>query len=178
MTAQRRFVPWLLVFATGCAGRPLGVQGAVGPVFSYVIGRGRAFGWEASGGGVIARDQWNDRSPGPGDYNLLPRGSVGMSWRPSAAGASQKERLLFVAWEPWYKLGWTLGYAHSSVSGSLPDLGAWAGAFLPFGADRYACIHGCGSFSLAIGYRWSGASELYVTPKLGGFTGADFSAHD
>jgi len=156
-----------LVLAFGWIAACGGQQIAAGPVIGYVQGRGFSAGWEAGGGPMHA-------TPEVEIYNLFLRASGGMSWRPGPVGSAEYERITYLAWEPWLVVGGTMGLCHSSASGKVDGLfGAWEAAPWVIGAPRHTSIvdyrycSPCYTVSLALGWRWSGASEFYLTPKLG-----------
>jgi hypothetical protein len=146
-----------------------GQQLAAGPVLGYVGGRGWSAGWEA-GGGPMSTTTNGDPVPNAG--LLLARAAIGMSWRPGTPATEARERITYLAWEPWFVVGGNLGVAHASGDGSFQRLvGVWEAAPWVVGAPRrssplYSCSP-CYTVSLAIGWRWSGAGELYLAPKVG-----------
>lgn len=147
-----------------------GQQVAAGPIFAYVVGRGGAFGWEAGGAPITVRTGAAD--PVPGSELILARFSTGMTWRRQAAGAAGFERISYVAWEPWFWLGGTLGVAHSSADGRIrPLLGAWEAVPWVFGGSptngMFLRCAPCFTISLSIGWRWGGAGEFFMSPKVG-----------
>ncbi len=110
--------------------------------------------------------------PVPTTASLFTHFTGGMSWRPGLAGADARERVTYLAWEPWFLLGGTFGVAHSSTDEGLrPLLGWWEAAPYVLGSGKrefplYECSP-CYTVSLAIGWRWDGAGEFYLSPKLG-----------
>jgi len=146
-----------------------GEQLAAGPTFGYLRERGWSVGWEAGGGPMSTLTSGD---PSPTTASLFTHFNVGMSWRPGAATADARERITYLAWEPWLLLGGTFGVTHSSTNGSLhPLLGWWEAAPYVLGAGRrqfplYDCSP-CYTVSLAFGWRWDGAGEFYLSPKFG-----------
>jgi hypothetical protein len=169
---MRRSVAVLLTLAPPLLSAACGTgqQLAAGPTFGYVAGRGWSAGWEASGGPMTAPSGGAD--PVPTTESLLGRASAGMSWRPAAQDSPERERLTYVAWEPWFLVGGTAGVAHSSADGRVrPLLGLWeAIPYVSGGFHRTSALVRCApcyTVSLALGWRWGGGSELYLSPKLG-----------
>ena len=159
----RAFWGSLLLALAGCG---TGQQLAAGPVVGYVVGRGWSAGWEASGGPMSTN---LEAVTFP---SVLTHFSVGMSWRPGPSGTIGSERLSYAAWEPWFVLGGTLGIAHSSADGEFRSIfGLWEAAPWIFGApirsDPLKRCSPCFTVSLAVGWRWSGSGEFYMSPKLG-----------
>jgi hypothetical protein len=161
-----------LVLATSLASAACGTgqQLAAGPTFGYVAGHGWSAGWEAGGGPMTAPSGGGDPAPTTG--SLLARASVGMSWRPMAPGSAEYERMTYAAWEPWVLVGGTAGIAHSSADGHLrPLFGLWeAIPYVSGGFHRTSTLVKCSpctTVSLALGWRWGGASEFYLSPKVG-----------
>jgi hypothetical protein len=98
-----------------------------------------------------------------------------MSWR-RLPGDGPFQPTTYAAWEPAVGLiGATLGYAYSSREGSMPLLGAWAGAAL---SSSYVSCSPCATVSLALGWRWNGVSEIYLAPKVGFIDNVKFSYGD
>jgi hypothetical protein len=153
---------------SGCGG--VGQQIAAGPVLGYASGRGMSAGWEAGGGPFTTT---GNGDAVPTDGSLVGRFSLGMSWRASHDGAGAGERLTYAAWEPWFLVGGTFGAAHSSSSHAVqPLLGIWEAAPYVFGGTSQGFsplprCSPCFTISLAIGWRWSGAGEFYLSPKVG-----------
>jgi hypothetical protein len=165
---MRRIV---LVFAIGCIAGCGGQQIAAGPVIGYVRGRGFSAGWEAGGGPMHTKSSYQLQVE---TYELFLRASGGMSWRPGPVGSAEHERITYLAWEPWFVVGGTMGLYHSSASAKVGGLvGAWEAAPWVIGARGHAPVSDythcspCYTVSLALGWRWSGASEFYLAPKLG-----------
>jgi hypothetical protein len=83
------------------------------------------------------------------------------------------DRISYLAWEPWLFLGGTAGVARSSTEQAWkPLLCVWEGAPYVFGGqdDHRNLVPYCGpclTLSVALGWRWGGSGELYVTPKVG-----------
>jgi hypothetical protein len=145
-----------------------GCQGAlasVGPVIGYVPGRGASYGWEVGGGQVF---DVNASRP-----KLLLHFDGGMSWR--RGGADPKlsaDRLSYLVWEPvLYVVPVTAGVAWSRDGESMPMAGLWGGWPV-----TGACGTKCLLFSIVAGYRWSGTSEFYFTPKVNLLTGLNGGA--
>jgi len=162
-------VVFAVVFIGACGGQQI----AAGPVIGYVQGRGFSAGWEA-GGGPMRASAKNSSAPEVPTQDLFLRASGGMSWRPGPAGSAEYDRITYLAWEPWLVVGGTMGLYHSSASTRFDFLpGAWEAAPWVIGAPRrnlstdFRYCSPCYTVSLALGWRWSGASEFYLTPKLG-----------
>src|SRR5438552_2551538 len=155
---QPLLYPALLLLA-GCLPAGWGGQAAIGPVVGYVRGRGVSVGWE--GGAAEIPGATTDKP------NLLLHFNLGMSWRPASKPGAPSDRLDYVAWEPvLYVVPITLGYGHSREEKSNPIVGAWAGSPAPaFGSG--SCPDLRGTLFIAAGWRWSGVSEFYLTPKIG-----------
>lgn len=125
-------------------------------------------GWEAGGGPMEIRSAGD---PMVSIGAALTHFNVGMSWRPRDSGPA-RERLTYVAWEPWFLVGGTLGLAHSTATGGLqPWLGLWEGGAYVLGAPgRVSPLRSCSpcyTLSVALGWRWNGRGEVYVAPKFG-----------
>jgi len=149
-------LPLLLLF-TGCASEFTSVQGGVGPVVGYVPGRGLSWGWE--GGGLAVTGETR------GLPDVYLHFNTGMSWRPGAKPAASKDLLSYLVWEPvLYVVPLTLGFSHSTEEGSNAMAGTWVGLPAPISGG---CRSGCAMVSVALGYRWSGLGEFYLTPKVG-----------
>jgi hypothetical protein len=117
-----------------------------GPVLGYAFDRGFSLGWELSGGTT----------------HLLVRGATGVFYRPGAEGPH--EIGLYVAYEPWWFLGGTLGVAVSN-EGPKGVYGVWEGMGLPRGY-RAEQDHPQTLLTLTLGWRGIGTThELYFTPK-------------
>jgi hypothetical protein len=164
----------VLVLAVGASACASGVQLGAGPVVGYAQDRGFSAGWEASGG-PFTTTGLDDEEPTVG--SLITRFSVGMAWRPSAGGVPGLEPLAYAAWEPWFLVGGTVGVVKvSSEPRPLPMVGLWEAA--PYigggqtGTMPLPKCSPCYTLSIALGWRWSGASEFYLAPKLGFIDGA------
>jgi len=165
-TTSQRIALALSLLLAGCG---TGQQIAAGPVVGWVSGRGWSAGWEAGGGPMNTSSGGGD--PVLSTASLLTRFNGGMSWRPPLAGGGTRERVTYLAWEPWLALGGTLGVRTSSTEGVHSLLGLWEGVPFVLGAFKrsaplYRCSP-CTTFSLALGWRFDGAGEIYVTPKVG-----------
>jgi hypothetical protein len=92
-----------------------------------------------------------------------------MSWRGLGDDSLKAERLTYLVWEPLlYVVPATVGVARSTEKGWTPMAGLWGG--WPVAGN--CGLRDCFVVTMTLGYRWSGASEFYVTPKLyfiGGF---------
>jgi hypothetical protein len=149
----------------------VGQQLAAGPVIGYTFGRGASMGWEASGGPFTTTGNSASDHP-PSMSSGFTRFSTGMSWR-SAGVADTRERISYLAWEPWFLVGGTAGVASSSTEHAWkPMLGVWEGAPYVFGgqSDGGLLVPHCGpcwTISVAVGWRWAGAGEVYLAPKFG-----------
>jgi hypothetical protein len=126
---------------------------AAGPVLAFGT-NGSTLGWELSG---TASTPLLHFALG-GDYGR---------------GVANDEAAHYLAWEPGFVLGASLGVA-VQVERPSPYLGAWGGLALPVGPDRepvgdtdYSRLNGL-LLSLAIGVRWGGSEiQFYVAPKAG-----------
>jgi hypothetical protein len=165
----------LLVLALDASACASGVQLGAGPVVGYAQGRGFSGGWEASGG-PFTTTGLDDQEPTIG--SLVTRFSVGMAWRSNAGGVPGLEHLAYAAWEPWLFVGGTAGLVKVSSEPKLqPMLGLWEAA--PYIGGGQPDPHNeipkcapCYTLSIAIGWRWSGANEFYLAPKVGFIDGA------
>jgi hypothetical protein len=165
---MKRTLSILILFAA-CEAH-YGQQGAIGPTFGYVFGRGASVGWETGGGAVGGEVPVTYLSK----PDFLWHFSAGMSWRRTTPGSPRTDRLTYLAWEPFFfeepvqvqspvPFGATLGFAHADSDGWRPMVGLWE--MVPLAAD--IDCHPCATLSIAVGYRWAGRHELYVTPKIG-----------
>jgi hypothetical protein len=159
------------IAASACG---IGQQISAGPAMGYTFGRGLSMGWEASGGAFTTNG--NSASDHPPSWSSgFTRFSTGMSWRRSASDTVTRERISYLAWEPWFFVGGTAGIASSSTEHARkPLLGVWEGAPYVFGGQNGSPVLHCGpcwTVSVALGWRWGGAGELYLTPKLGVLNG-------
>jgi len=172
----RRGLGWaVLVLISACATTPdnWGGMGSAGPMVGYVVGRGMSFGWEAGGGALGSPSTLT--SSGPHEANLIFHGNMGMSWRPTPQ-AGGYEPTLYMAWEPGLgPLGATLGYSYASLDGPRPLGGGWAAVGRP---SSLVLCKPCWTASVALGWRWNGVSEFYLTPKIGFIDGVRFSWGD
>ena len=171
--ALRLHVLALALASSACAS---GVQLGAGPVVGYTQERGFSRGWEASGGPFNTSSGNGDQPPTFG--SLVTRFSVGMAWRPSAGGVPGLEHLAYAAWEPWFLFGGTAGLMKvSSERRLLPMVGMWEAVPYVAGgeAQAFAPLPKCSpclTLSIALGWRWSGANEFYLTPKVGFIEGS------
>jgi len=138
---------------------------SVGPQLGYtwstITSRsGISYGLEATGG----------------DFPFL-KASAGWLRRPRVEPPTTPDddtyaHLLYLAWEPWYLLGATLGGAWSPDGGPQLAAGAWEGfqpAIAELGPPGWHVEP-----SLAIGLRFLGrAVEIYLTPKVSFRYGGD-----
>lgn len=140
-----------LLFFAGC-------HAQAGPVFSYAIGQGARFGWEAGGG-------WG-----------MARGNVGQTFGPhpidTEAGTDTQSRFGFTSYavhEPGILFGATLGLGLRDDFEPSFVGGAWAAAppLRTFtGHDRCDGTTVRHDASLTAGFRYvGGAFELYLSPK-------------
>src|SRR5579872_6748680 len=163
----------VLAIALAAAACGTGTQLGAGPVIGYAFNHGFSAGWEASGGPFTTVGN-GDQPPSTG--SLITRFSVGMAWRQSARGPLGLEHLTYAAWEPWFLLGATAGLVKVSSERTLaPMLGIWEAAPLVTGGQPGTFLPRCSpclTLSIAVGWRWSGASDIYLTPKIGFIDGA------
>lgn len=153
----------LLVLSLAALGLVSGCHAAAGPQIGYTLDRGMSYGWEAGGGAGFVR------------------GNVGQVIRPTKStkpdDSAGDEWVTYLAAEPWFYVGGTLGYAYSNLDAHGLAVGAWGGVAAPFGSIggepsdiEFRCNGGkCRPVvAIAGGVRYiNGEVELYLTPKLG-----------
>ncbi len=145
-------VGWVLgaTLATLATARPTRADGDA----SYLIGPLLGVSW----GGKHVRQ--------PSLLIGLEGGTSLHPFLPVNAGVSYRrhEAFLYGELDPWLYLGATIGVGYGTTSGAQPVLGVWS----PVGC-RNSGPEGSGrvAMTLTVGYRWTGAHELYLAPKVG-----------
>lgn len=86
------------------------------------------------------------------------RANLGIEWR---YDQGSWKALAYAVLEPWFFLGVTMGLG-VDVNGVRPVVGLWEGLGLALDCDEWSP-----TVSIAIGYRYSGVPEIYLTPKVG-----------
>lgn len=78
-------------------------------------------------------------------------------------------QLYYAELDPWFFVGGSLGVGVDSRGTAHPVLGLWEG--VPLTLDAFHRCDTTGDLrraaTLAVGYRWTGVHELYVTVKAG-----------
>lgn len=159
----------LLLVVAGCG---MGSQVAAGPVLGHAWGEGVSLGWEAGGGPMKTEVHSSASLTGP---SLIARANGGMSWRPRA-----RNLVSYLAWEPWYLVGGSLGAAYSTGDRKVnPLFGVWEALPPSIDGERATTNYvppscsPCYTVSVPFGWRWSGRNEIYLTPKFGILQGVD-----
>jgi hypothetical protein len=75
----------------------------------------------------------------------------------------------YIELDPWYVVGGTLGIGVDSDANAVPILGLWEG--LPITSIDGSCNVWHPEITIAGGYRYTGAHELYLTMKAGMMNG-------
>lgn len=146
----------LVVLLAGSARADDGTNYLVGPVLGYTFG-GRTGGGLAYGGeGGIG---W-----GPERFN------VGFEHRDGTT-------LGYVELDPWFLVGGSLGVAVDSDDEPHAVLGLWEGLPILVGGCSTTPNEQRPAITIAVGWRWTGVHELYVTLKGGSSERVCFNSH-
>lgn len=163
-TACLAVLPLLLV--AGQARAESGQGAGFGPVLGFTTSGSVSLGWELSGSFVAPLV----RAAAGGSYHLTRHDE-------------DPSYFHYVAWEPWFFAGATLGLAVTDEPQARPLYGLWAGwaqdlssplldgSYDFFDDDtRYHWV-----LSLTVGWRGIGRTQqFYVTPKIWSLKGWDF----
>lgn len=147
----------VLVVATPARADELPINWFGGPVFGITWERhtGRA---KAEHGPYGEREVFLGLEGGPGV--LADRLNLGVSNRGG-------ELFVYGEVDGWAGLGVTLGAGYGLESGLHPIAGGWEAIAVPLsdgGCDDPSLIR---MLSIAVGVRWTGVLEAYITPKIG-----------
>lgn len=142
----------ILVVALGATGSARAQTVGAGPMLGWVEDEGLSVGWEISGTWGIP----------------LLHASVGGSYRLEAPGGTRAVH--YLAWEPWFVIGGTLGVAIDDDGVATGAIGAWEAGPIwihELRDQRASEAVPAIAVTLAIGWRlMAGRHEIYVTPKL------------
>jgi hypothetical protein len=151
-----------LSFAAGSASAESGDGVGFGPVFAYSSDDTAHIGWELGAA-------WQ--------YAPLLRFSLGGSYRVTGGDRRTLAYAHYLAFEPWFYIGGTLGLAADDRGDARGVYGLWEAAPMALG-DRRIFSSGdqlLWAVSLSIGWRGFGSThQIYLSPKLWRMRGWDF----
>jgi hypothetical protein len=139
----------------------------IGPLFAFSVNAedSVAIGWEAA---ASVQGPFSKATLG-GSYYLSSR----------KGGAGDMPGFHYLAWEPWYIVGATLGVAATNRGDVLPYYGLWDGLLGSVSGDNLTSLYDDEGLhwavSLTAGWRGVGSrQEFYFTPKVWRIRGWDF----
>jgi len=126
-------------------------------------GAARADGTNVMGGIVLGFAFGHGRSTGlvgiEGGGGIGPeRANVGLTYR-------LHETFVYAELDPWWMVGASAGLGYGTVSGLQPVVGIWEGLPISLSGECEDGWHGI--VSISVGYRYTGAHEIYLAPKAG-----------